>query len=375
MTADRPVILLLADANSTSLGAERHVVDLIARLPSEGFRVVLGCPAGGDLASLAESMGLAVHPLPFDKNPSTATLRAVRSAIARVGPNVIHCHGSRSATYARLCDPLSARRVVCTVHGIHAGRGASLRRTLLTFVEPVLRRRTACFITVCNADATAGARLRILTPSRTSTIHNGIQLPLPEKPRGKFRKELSIDERPLVLSVGRFHPQKDHMTLVEAWRIVSRSRPDAVLALMGAGPLEDKVRAAVHRMGLSPNVHLVSPRKEVGEAYADADVFALSSRSEGLPYVVLEAMAHGLPVVGTSVGGVPEAVDDGVTGLLVPSRDPLALSAAILRLLSHPDQARQCGSTGRTKVARDFTLQRMVAQLTDVYRRCMRIPA
>jgi len=366
----------LADANSTTLGAEKHVADLLAHLPHEGFLVALGCPGGGDLGDTARGLGLPTFELPIDGGLTPAALRAVRHAIECTNPRVVHVHGARSATFARLCDPLAARRVVYTVHGVHAGRGASLLRTGLTHFEWTLRHRTAHFVTVCESDAVVGARLGLLAPERTTVIHNGLLLPRAAPKEGRFREELHIEEQtPLVLSVGRFHPQKDHETLLKAWRAVSTCRPDTVLALVGAGGLENSLRATMRALGLSASVRLAQPRADLGEAYVDADIFALSSRYEGLPYVILEAMAYGLPVVSTNVDGIPEAVDDGITGLLAPPRDPTALSGAILRVLSHPNEGRQCGRAGRDKVMRDFSLERMIARIVDVYRKVCENPA
>lgn len=365
----QPLVLLLADANSTSLGAERHVADLLTHLPREGFRVALGCPPGGDLGDAARGLRLPVFELPVDRGFTPATLRAVRRAIECTAPDVVHAHGSRSAAYARVCDPLAARRVVYTIHGVHAGRGASVLRTALTCFEWTLRHRTAHFVTVCESDAAAGARLGLLAPERTSTIHNGLRLPPVAPLKGRFREELRIrEDTPLVLSVARFHAQKDHVTLLKAWRTVATSRPEGVLALVGAGELESRLRAATGALGLAASVRFVPPREATGEAYVDADVFALSSRSEGLPYVILEAMAHGLPVVGTNVDGIPEAVDDGLTGLLVPPRNPAALAEAILRLLSDPEGSRLRGCAGREKVSREFSLEQMVSRLAVIYR-------
>jgi glycosyltransferase involved in cell wall biosynthesis len=173
---------------------------------------------------------------------------------------------------------------------------------------------------------------------------------------------------PLVLSVGRFHEQKDQETLLRAWRIVAASHPDAVLAIVGAGGLAGRLRELAAADGTSGSVRLVTPRAALAEAYVDADAFALSSRWEGLPYVLLEAMAYGLPVASTDVDGIPEAVVDDVTGVLVPPEDPLALGTALEHLLSDPARRRRMGEAGRKRVTAEFSLEQMVARITEVYR-------
>jgi len=368
--ARRPRVLLIAAGNVTTGGGERHVADLMRRLPQAGFDVALVCPDGGDLAGLARGLGVAVFNVPLDIGFSPDTVRAMRAAIISAAPDVVHAHGSRAAAFARLGDPHAARRVVYTVHGIHVDQaGSTARRIGFTAIERLLRPRTARFVTVCEADAAKGVRLGLLTSARTTTIHNGIELPPPTAPTGRFRVELGVGAHvPLVLSVGRFHEQKDQETLLHAWRIVARSHPDALLAIIGSGDLASRLREVLVADGTAHSVRLVNPRAALAEAYVDANVFALSSRWEGLPYVLLEAMAYGLPVASTDVDGIPEAVVDGVSGLLVPPQDPVALGRALGQLLSDPAWRRRLGEAGRERVTGEFSLQQMVARIIEVYR-------
>lgn len=367
--ARRPRVLLIAAANATTGGGERHVADLVRRLPRAGFDVALVCPAGGDLGGLARGLGVPVCPVPIDRGFSLGALRAVHGAIVAAAPDVVHPHGSRAAAFARIADPLAARRVVCTVHGIHVNEaGSASRRAAFLGIERILRPRTARFVTVCASDVAKGVRLGLLTEARTTTIHNGIGLPRADTPRGRFRAELGIREQaPLVLSVGRLHEQKDQKTLLDAWRCVAAAHPEAVLAIVGSGILENRLRGMAAAAGLQDSVRLVGPRAELAEAYVDADLFALSSRWEGLPYVILEAMSFGLPVVSTAVDGIPEAVVDGVTGALVPPENPPALGRALNGLLSDPARRRSFGEAGRVRAATEFTLDDMIERLCGVY--------
>lgn len=363
-------VLLVAAATSTTGGGERHVADLVRRLPSRGIDLALACPEGGDLPDLARSLGVPVHPAPIASGLSIAGLRGLRRAIGIVQPDIVHAHGSRAAFFARVADPQAAARVVYTVHGIHVDRaGSPARRVVFTTLERALSYRTRSFVCVCAADARKGAELGILDASRARVIHNGIDLPvLPVAATGAFRREIGVDDdTPLALSVGRFHEQKDHATLLSAWAVVRARVPDAVLALIGSGPLEADLREHAAALGLGESVRFCPPRPDLASAYADADLFVLSSLWEGLPYVILEAMGHGLPVVSTAVDGIPEAVLDERTGLLVPPRDPAALAEAIVRVLADPERARMMGEAGRERIARCFTLDAMVDSLVALY--------
>jgi glycosyltransferase involved in cell wall biosynthesis len=367
-------VLLVAAAGSTTGGGEKHIADLLPALPRRGVDVALVCPEEGDLARRARALGVPVFTAPIDAGFTLAKLRAVHAAVSACCPDVVHAHGSRASAFARLADPHARRRVLYHVHGIHADRaGSASRRAALLNLERLLRPRTARFVTVCYADAARGVRLGVLTSARTLTVHNGIAWPQPATPAGRFRAELGLGPGvPLVLSVGRFHEQKDQATLLRAWRRVAVSQPDAVLALVGSGGLDGALRELAAALGIAGSVRFVPPRPGLAEAYADADVFALSSRWEGLPYVLLEAMAHGLPVVGTAVDGVPEAVADGSTGVLVPPGEAEAFGKALESLLADPQRRHRLGEAGRLRVSGAFTLEQMVGELVAVYQEVAR---
>lgn len=370
-------VLLVAAATSTTGGGERHVADLLRQLPALGIKLGLVCPPGGDLTALAESLGVPVTSAPIASGSALAGTRAVRAAIREFDPQVVHAHGSRAAFFARRADARASRRCVYTVHGIHVDRAGSWpRRVVFTAIERALKGRTARFVCVCGSDVSKGERLGLLDAERATVIYNGIPLPsidaasdVVAAASGAFRAELGLAaDTPLALSIGRFHEQKDQATLVAAWARVVKALPGAVLALIGGGELEDELKQQAHETGLADAVRFVAPRADLAPAYAGANVFALSSRWEGLPYVVLEALGYGLPVVSSAVDGIPEAVDDGVSGLLVPPGDPYALATALVDVLSDAQRARAMGAAGRARIAQDFTLAGMAHACVNVYR-------
>jgi glycosyltransferase involved in cell wall biosynthesis len=189
-------------------------------------------------------------------------------------------------------------------------------------------------------------------------IHNGVELP-------RATAEESRSGPCRLLTVGRLQAPKDPLTLVRA--LAELARPgEAVIA--GDGPDRPAVESEVRRLGLESVVRLAGERNDVEELLAAADLFVLSSRSEGLPLSILEAMAAGLPVVASSVGGVPELVVEGETGLLVPPGDPHALAAAIERLLDDSALRRRLGAAGRTRVSEHFDLASARRAHLDLYR-------
>lgn len=362
-------VLMVAAANATSGGGEKHVADLLRGLNDRDVELGLVAPPGGDLSTVAESLGVTTFPANIEAGFSAGRVAAVRRAIDGFAPDIVHAHGSRAAMFARLADSQARKRVVYTVHGIHVDRaGGMLRKNALLVVERYFRSRTARFITVCAADLERGARLGVLDRNRASVVYNGIALPQPAGSPRAFRMELGVsDETPLVLCVGRFEPQKDHATLIEALGYVRQSHTDAVLALVGSGSLEGQIKAQVASLGLGDAIKFAAPRARIADAYTDADVVALSSRWEGLPYTVIEAMAYGKPVVATCVDGIPEAVEGDVTGLLVKPGDVTALASALGELLADPDRAARMGREGAKQVAERFSMDRMLDELASVY--------
>ncbi len=378
-------VLLVAASSATSGGGEKHVADLLRRLPERGLCVSLACPAGGDLPGLAEELGIRVYPAELSGGLSPSRIHELSRTIEDVNPSIVHAHGSRAAFFARLADSRSRRRVVYTVHGIHADvSGSPLRRAAFTSLERLLRRRTALFIAVCRSDVIKGARLGILDADRTVVVYNGVdatQIAQAASPGDEnasigspearsFRAELGIDEAAIVvLSIGRAHPQKDHATLLQAWKMVSARLPDARLVIVGSGPLENELRGRIARLDLECSARLIPPRTGIASTYVAADIFALSSRWEGLPYVLLEAMAAGLPVVSTAVDGVGECVVDRKTGLLVRPQDPEDLARALIELAQSPSLRSSYGVAGRERVTKMFTLDAMVDGVVEAYER------
>ena len=203
-------------------------------------------------------------------------------------------------------------------------------------------------------------------------VRNGIADRGPSGPDGspyppvRARFGLPADAR-LVLTVARLTEQKGHHDLLDAVPAVLARVSQAHFVWAGTGPLEGSLRRRIGARGLGGHVHLIGHCADVGALLAAAEVCVLPSLFEGLPLVVLEAMAGGVPVVGTRVCGTAEAVRDRVTGRLVPPRDPDALAAAMLEVLDCPERAARWGDAGKRRVRRHFSARRMARATAAVY--------
>ena len=196
----------------------------------------------------------------------------------------------------------------------------------------------------------------------------GSPIPLPRRAGAPSLQALGIpDGAPVVGNVAALTGHKDHATLLEAAGIVLRRRPEARFVIVGEGPLRRELEARVREGGLAGRVVFAGFRDDVDRLLPAFDVFCLSSHLEGLGTSLLDAMAFGRPVVATAAGGIPEAVEDGSTGVVVPVRDPVALAQALLALLDDPDRRRRLGAAGRKRFLERFTADRMVEETLRVY--------
>jgi len=221
---------------------------------------------------------------------------------------------------------------------------------------------------ICNSAAlkTVLSQHYRVPPGRLTVIHNGVDLdyfqPQAGTPRGN---------PPKVLSVGRLVPDKDHQTLIQAFRLVAGDHPGAELWLVGDGPGENALRQLAAAILPPGKVRFFPGQVDLRPFWREASLFVLSSVHEAFPNVVLEAMATGLPVVATRVGGLAEMVVPGETGWLVPSRDPAALGAAISQLLADPKTLGAFGRAGQQRAARCFPLTAMVRSHEEVLEKVM----
>jgi glycosyltransferase involved in cell wall biosynthesis len=233
---------------------------------------------------------------------------------------------------------------------------------------------------VWTANAEAVARVLVaregLTRDRIAVIPTSVDtVRFSPQHGGGFRTELDIGDEPLLLSVARLDPLKGHRTLLEAFSHITKVRPLAVLVLVGEGAERATLEAQASTLGLTARVRFTGGLADVRPALASADVFVLSSDAEGMPGAVLEAMAMGLPVVATDVGGTSEALDGGSAGVLVPPRDPQALAAAVAALLDAPERRRALGARGRALVAERYSVEHVVDETDALYRRLLNTDA
>jgi sugar transferase (PEP-CTERM/EpsH1 system associated) len=241
-----------------------------------------------------------------------------------------------------------------------------------------MRRRLAPLVSqfvAVSYDLERWLREDVRVPARKiCTIHNGVDV-------GRFTRSTRMEAReffglpmdaPVICTVGRLDPVKDHVGLVRAFASVLPTHPEALLLIAGDGPCREDLMQLIGELGVAGQVRLLGERRDVPRVLAATDLFVLPSIAEGMSNTVLEAMAAGLPVVATKVGGNPELVADGLTGRLVPSRSPVALGEALRTYLDDPRLRALHGKASRERAALSFGLDRMCEKYVNLYRRLLR---
>jgi len=301
-----------------------------------------------------------------------AALVALTGLIRRGRYDVVHTHSSKAGILGRWAARLAGTPVIVhTVHGWgHHDRQHPLVRRLYVLLEQVAQRITDRLIVVSPRNIQKGLADGIATPEKYVTIRSGIELARfqqPARPREAVRAELGIPLGAAVVgTVTRLSPQKAPLDFVAAAAQVAAYRQDVHFVIVGDGPLRADVEARVVASGLAERVHLTGLRRDVADLMHSFDVFALTSLWEGLPRVLPQAMAAGLPIVATAVDGNAEAVADGINGFLTPPGDPQAMAIALLRLLEDPTLASRFGEAGQAR-ADEFSAQKMIRDIAALY--------
>ena len=358
MEDSKPRLLILITLSE--LGGAQTAVALLLPGLADRFDVTLAARGTGPLRDAAEAAGVRyvelghvrrqIHPW----HDALALVELVRLC-RRLRPDIVHAHSSKAGVLGRLAAWLARVPVrVFTVHGwsFAAYDGSSGR--LYRWIERLMRPLTTAVVCVAEATLRQGVMARACDPARSLVIHNAVDV-------ASFAEPAASTGPRRIVAIGRFAYPKDFATLLQALELV---QGDWSAVLVGDGPGLAEV-AERH----DPRIELLGPRTDVTDVLARSDVFVLSSRSEGFPVSILEAMAACLPVVATAVGGVGEAVVGGETGFLVPPGDPQALAAALERLVADRELRLRLGAAGRSRALRHFDVTRYRAAHVDLYRR------
>ena len=346
-------------------GAERHVVDLAVALSRREYEVTVACSVAGDLYKSLEEANVTVRSLLdqlVKRRVSAAYARALRRLAKDERFDLVHAHVYASAAAAAIATLGTGVPLVITEHteAVWRDRGARL-------VTRWFCRRASRVIAVSDAVKRRLVKQDDIPPGKIVVLPNAVPAN-PDSGSGTPPLRDELRDRPLVGVLARLQPEKGVATFLKAGAHVAKVVPQASFIVVGDGPLRTELEVLVRRLCMEQNVRFLGFRSDPRALIELLEVLVVPSLTEGAPLVVLEAMAAGVPIVASAVGGIPDQIRHEDEGLLVPPGDPEALGDAVLKLLRDPGLARRMGASGCRKSASVFSHATMVARTEEVYR-------
>ncbi len=354
-------------ATGTNGGAQEHLFSLLSQLDRSRFEPsVISLSPGSSVRRLTR---LGVSTMVIDEPDDAIAVGAVAAHLALLRPDVVHNHMYRAeivgtkAALALAEAGLPRPYVVSTVHSsrVRSHEDLDLLRRLTPSMDRLIAVSNAIVAKIAD-EGRAGAPV--------SLVYNGVDLDRydHQEPCCTLREEYGMEPGSQIVGVvARLEQEKGHPTLLQAWPLVLRSCPNAYLLIVGEGSRRDELAQAAADLRILHRVVFTGRREDVPAVTAALDVAVLPSYREAQGLTLLEAMALSRPVVASNVGGIPETIEDGVTGLLVPPHDPPALAAAIVRLLTDHTLADTLGRNGHDLVQSRFCLEKMVSAVEEIY--------
>lgn len=386
MTHQRPLTVLHTVRSLTVNGITSVVLRTVEQLASHGVRsLVVSVFDNDEMAHAFRDLG--VEPV-FLNHAGPATLARSIREIARVveehGVDVVHTNQTIDFLLGGLAARARKVPVLASIHwlaevdtgavGSEPGRVGRIKQYVRVLGERALATR---IVAVSRAVRETHMSLfgRAFPADRVDVVYPGISMDRDpraadaEAVRGRIRREFGVENAsPLLLNIGRLHPVKNQLDLMPMMRRIHREMPDARLLIAGGGPLHDELRRKAVEQGVQDIVRLPGSRLDIADLLDACDALVMSSVTEAAPLPLIEAMRAGRPVVATRVGGVPEMVEDGSTGFIVPARSPAALAAAVERMFREPGLAPTMGEAGRRLAHARFDIVHVTAQLERIYR-------
>lgn len=355
-------------------GMKNHLIDLVRFTDRKQYQVEVACPHGHNLREELNALGVRVLPIPLKGSISPLsdwqTVFIIARHLKKNQVDILHAHSSKGALVGRLAALIARTPVVVfTAHNsIFYEHWSPLKLKTMATVEKMLASGTQRIIAVSKALKEEIFKYEGIPESKISIVYNGVDLNKVHLDGDKLRVCKNMGIPPLGQLVGvvaRLAPQKGVTYFLKAAALLKNHQVNFVV--IGDGPLRQHLEQEAISLGLENRVFFTGYRSDINKIMPVLDVLVLPSVTEGLPLIILEAMAARRPVVATKVGGVPEVITHGQTGLLVEAKDSHALADAIEQLISNKDMALYIGNSARKLVEQKFTLQQMADTTMNIY--------
>ena len=360
------VHLLEVLGNAIIGGVEQYIHNLVRMLPAHGFKVTCLAPYESPVTDALRQLGSPVYITRMDDDPSWRSIQFAAELVKEQGIQLIHAHLPRAQVLAGLVGSLADLPVVTTIHGMD----------ISSWELGILRTTNAYLSVVCQAAYYQALALGF-PAERLGLVPNGVDVNLfnPANSGDGFRRAIGLpDSAPVVGFVGRLSPEKGPDMFVDLTRRVLERQPDAHFVMVGDGPLHSELEKKIRLEGLEENLHLAGIWSNMAEVYPAFNVLAQTSRVEGMPFTLLEAMASGVPVAAMNVGGVGEIVEVGRSGFLSAVGDWAGLGNAVLHLLETPELRAQMSLAARQRAEQKFDLNLTTGLLAQGFRSLLSLP-
>lgn len=368
-TDARPAVCHVIHALNVG-GAEVLVDQMVRRLAPDFRCLVAVLDEVGDIGDQLRQDGFRVEHLHRGPGIDRACARRLNDLVQQENVSLLHAHQYTPFFQAMLSRGLFGRTpVLFTEHGRHFPDLPSRKRSI---VNRILLRKQDRMVGCGGAVQQALIDNEGLPKHRVELVYNGVDLDelatAPTGARTAIRREFGLsDDEFVVIQVARLHQLKDHQTALRAIDHARRTCPHIRLLVAGDGEERSSIEQSIDRLNLQDHVLLAGTRSDVPSLLAAADAFLLTSISEGIPLTVIEAMAAQLPVVATSVGGLPEMIEEGVSGFLRSAGDDIGLAECLTALASSPEQRNEVGLAGSITARKQFSLDVMLNQYHSIY--------
>ncbi len=372
-------------------GSKQYLLTLATELTKRGYEIELVCLLDDVVARDAREVGLKVTVFSMKHLADFSVISRLRQHIRKQKPDILHTHGVRANFMGRLAARTCRVPVVTTVHSsVYHDYSHPLKKAFYHRIEKWTRAYTHTFIAVAGSlkkeleqDGIQPERVRVVYNGLSRTFINQLtkpshdveaQAPVNSLTKAKpasagIRQELGMaQDIPLLLTVGRLEGVKNQAFLLKVWQGLSQRGIPFYGLLVGDGPLRHELEQMIEQLGLTQQVRLLGFRQDIYELMREADLFMLTSRMEGMPITLLEAMATETPVIVSAVGGMPEIVQLAQNGYAIPMDDEALFIEKLAELIQQPNERARFAQQGRQALLDRFTIDRFVEDTVTVYK-------
>lgn len=370
-------IKILHVTSTTTGGSAFSLLLLLRYLDRKVFDVSVAMPPDGPFYCDIVKTEVKVYPLMISRQPfrycNVRGFWQLRKILREGMFDIVHTHTSVGGFLGRIAaKSVGIPCVIWTIHGwaFNYSYGTFVQRRFFKTIEKFLDRFTDHYVAVSRNMLEVGIQTRVTTSEKVSVIYHGIEADKYEirDRHSSLRKELGIGEDiPIVGNIGRIEPQKAVDDFLKAAKSVKNQIPNAKFLVVGDGPLRNDMERLSIQLGIEGDVIFTGWKKNVKEYMDVMDVVCIPSLWEALPFLLLEAMAMKKPIVATSVGGIPEVVDNGKTGILIPPSRPEDMARAIINLIGNKRIAEEMGEAGKQRVRQLFSIEQMIMHYEKLY--------